>query len=288
MVLTLLNSSNRSYHYRVVQKGRTNGHIFIGGAGRSGTTLVRVLLDAHSRICCGPEMKILQDVAGLYQVASAMPAVTEGYANSPVDLQKYFREFVENLSANFRRNSGKPRWAEKTPHNVRFMAPLGSIFPEARFIHVIRDGRDVACSLVTMDWKDFRTGKKLEYLQSIRNAAKYWREVVRRGQQQAAEPHLRDRVMEVRYEALVTETEQTMRKVLDFLGEEWEPGILNAYKNTRNHEPGESSTEQVTKPVYNTSVGRWKREIPAEEKPAFKFEAGLLLQELGYVRDDNW
>jgi hypothetical protein len=54
---------------------------------------------------------------------------------------------------------------------------MGEIFPDARFLHVIRDGRDVACSLVTMDWIDPATGRELDYVQNIRNAARYWRRI---------------------------------------------------------------------------------------------------------------
>jgi hypothetical protein len=265
-----------------------NGHIFVGGAGRSGTTLMRVLLDAHRRICCGPELKVLPQIAELYQLVSGLPAEMQGYGNTLADIQGYFRQFVENLSGNFRRASGKPRWAEKTPHNAVFMATLGTIFPDARFIHLIRDGRDVACSLLTMNWIDPRTGDKLGYVQNITNAARYWRDVVRHARSQAAKPMMTGRVIEVRYEALVTGTEGTMRKVLDFLGEAWDPAILDAHKKDRTREPHESSSDQVTKPVYDTSIGRWKRHMSPADKAAFKSEAGSLLKDLGYAPDDNW
>ncbi|MGD0770983.1 MAG: sulfotransferase [Tepidisphaeraceae bacterium] len=263
-----------------------NGHVFVGGAGRSGTTLMRVLLDAHRRICCGPELKVLPYVSELYQLTLAMGSVTEAYGNTLADVQGCFRQFVESLSANFRRASGKPRWAEKTPHNVLSMAPLGTMFPDARFIHVIRDGRDVACSLVTMDWFDPRTGAKRDYVQNVAKAAGYWRRIVQHARQQAADPALAGRVIEVRYEALVADVEGIMRQVLDFLGEAWDPAILEAHKKSRAHEPRESSTDQATKPIYDTSIGRWKRDMSPADRIAFKSEAGPLLKELGYAPED--
>jgi hypothetical protein len=195
---------------------------------------------------------------------------------------------VDDLSGNFRRSSGKQRWAEKTPLNVLVMATLGTLFPEARFINMIRDGRDVACSLVTMDWRDARTGEKVEYTQSVQKAARYWRDVVLEARRQAAQPVVRGRVITVRYEPLVGNIEGTMRKVLEFLGETWDPAILEAHKKDRAHEPRESSTDQVTQPVNSTSIGRWKRDMSASDKVAFKSEAGLLLRELGYAADDSW
>src|SRR5438477_10673197 len=106
------------------------GPIFVGGAGRSGTTLLRVMLDAHPHICCGPELKVLPSIAEWYQTLTRNFApVLQSYQIGQADLRQRFREFIEGLVANFRRASGKPRWAEKTPHNVIFMVPLGEIFP---------------------------------------------------------------------------------------------------------------------------------------------------------------
>jgi hypothetical protein len=212
----------------------------------------------------------------------------EAYGNTPADFQRYFRQLIDNLSGNFRRASGKPRWAEKTPHNILHMATLGTIFPDARFIHMVRDGRDVACSLVTMNWLDSRTGQKLGYTQNIASAASYWQNTVRAAWQQSAHPILKGRVIQVPYEALVTNVEGTMRQVLDFLGEAWDPAILEAHKKDRSHEPHESSTDQVTKPVYDTAIGRWKRDMSPADKIAFKAEAGSLLKQLGYAADDQW
>jgi hypothetical protein len=264
------------------------GHIFVGGAGRSGTTLMRVLLDAHRNICCGPEMKVLPAVAGFYVSLTSMPALMQGYGNSLADMQNYFRQFIDNLSANFRRDSGKPRWAEKTPHNVAVMAGLGTIFPDARFIHMIRDGRDVACSLIGMDWTEAGTGQKVEYIRTIGNAARYWNDVILAARQEATNPILAGRVVEVRYEALVADTEGVMRKVLEFLGESWDPAILDAHKKSRAHEPHESSTDQATKPIYTSALARWKRDMTPADKSAFKAQAGALLKSLGYARDDAW
>ena len=257
-----------------------NGHIFVGGAGRSGTTLMRALLEAHSRICCGPEMKALPQISWLYQWISGMPLQMDAYKNTLANIQGYFRQFIESLAGNYRLASGKPRWAEKTPHNVLYIETLGTLFPDARFIHMIRDGRDVACSLVTTDWFGPGWGAELGEVQKITKAARYWRDTVQRARQQAAQPVVAGRVIQVPYELLVADLEGTMRKVMDYLGEAWDPAILEAYKKDRAGEPYEFSTHQITKPVYNTSVGRWKRDMSPVDKIAFKSEAGSLLKEM--------
>ena len=265
-----------------------DGPIFVGGAGRSGTTLMRVMLDCHPRICCGPELKALPAIAKQYQLLTgAHRPVMESYSNTLPDVQRCFRAFIEGLAENFRRAEGKPRWAEKTPHNVLYMVPLGEIFPEARFIHLLRDGRDVTCSLMTMDWSDPSTGRKVDYVETMTGAARYWRDVVTEARQQAAHPSLTGRVLEVRYEALVTETAATMRQVLEFVGEEWDEAVLSYQRKDRRGEPVESSTAHILKPVGQSALGRWQHDMTPCDKATFKAEAGALLTALGYA-DADW
>jgi hypothetical protein len=265
-----------------------DGPIFVGGAGRSGTTLMRVMLDSHPRICCGPEFKALPAIAEQYQLLTGFHRpVMESYGNALSDVQACFRTLIEGLAKNFRRAEGKPRWAEKTPHNVLYMVALGEIFPEARFIHVLRDGRDVTCSLLTMDWFDPSTGRKVDYVETMTGAARYWRDVVTEARQQAAHPSLTGRVLEVRYEALVTETAATMRQILEFLGEEWDDAVLSYQRKDRRGEPMESSTAGILKPVDQSALGRWQHDMTPRDKATFKAEAGALLTTLGYA-DADW
>ncbi|WP_293055025.1 sulfotransferase [Mycobacterium sp.] len=265
-----------------------DGPIFIGGAQRSGTTLMRVMLDCHPRICCGVELMVLPVVAEHYKFLTGRNLeVMHSYGNTRSDVQRYCRAFVEDLVETFRRRAGKPRWAEKTPQNILYMVLLGEIFPDAKFIHMLRDGRDVACSLVTMDWIDKTTGRKFEFVESITGAARYWRDMVTRGRQQAAHPSLAGRVLEVRYEALVTEPAATMRQVLAFVGEDWDDAVLSHHTKHRPGEVVEPSTAQVTKPLYHTAVHRWQHDMTEADKAAFKAQAGDLLTELGYA-DTHW
>lgn len=263
------------------------GPIFLGGAGRSGTSLLRVMLDAHPRICCGPELKILPEIALWWRsLTGPLGPVMQTYGNSPEDVARQLRAIVEGLVANFRRRCGKPRWAEKTPHNVLHMTALGRIFPDARFVHVIRDGRDVACSLVTMNWADARTGRRVDYVRDIARAARYWRQVIETARRQAAEPLLAERVLEVRYEDLVGGPEAAMRRVLAFVDEPWDDRVLAHHKQSHVDDDTESSHLQVQQPVYAHAVGRWRRDMSEQDKREFKMQAAALLEELGYAAGD--
>jgi glycosyltransferase involved in cell wall biosynthesis len=265
-----------------------DGPTFIGGVQRSGTTLMRVMLDSHPRICCGVELKVLPIIAEHYKFLTRRNhEVMHSYGNTRPDVQRYCRAFIEDLVEKFRRREGKPRWAEKTPQNILYMVLLGEIFPDAKFIHMLRDGRDVACSLVTMDWIDQSTERKFEFVETIAGAARYWRDMVIRGRQQAAHPSLAGRVLEVRYEALVSDPAATMRQVLAFLGEEWDDAVLSHHTKNRPDGVVEPSTAQVTKPVYHTAVHRWQHDMTEADRAAFKAQAGALLTELGYA-DAHW
>ncbi|MAE67205.1 MAG: hypothetical protein CMJ18_23335 [Phycisphaeraceae bacterium] len=264
--------------------------IFIGGAGRSGTTLLRVLLDVHPHIACGVELKVLPSIAQLYaslQSAELSP-VRKAYDLDRAWIDQRFRALIDGLLEPYRARRGKPRWAEKTPHNLMHLEALGTIFPDARFLHVVRDGRDVACSLVTMDWVNPATGKKLPYVQNIGNAARYWREVIETVRAQTAS--MQDRVFEVRYESLVTDTETTMREVLQFLDEPWDDAVLHHHerRTAQSDDDHESSAAQARRPIYATSIGQWRHRMNARQKAAFKREAGDLLVRLGYADGDGW
>lgn len=263
------------------------GPIFIGGAGRSGTSLLRVILDSHPNIMCGPEFKVLGEVTNLASLmtSEALMPVMQAYQNTNDDVTGGIRTFIDGLFAKSLAASGKRRWAEKTPHNVLMMPRLASVFPDAKFIHVIRDGRDVACSLIGMDWGDPRTGQRVAYVQNIANAAAYWNQVVRTGLRDAAHPRLAGRVMAVKYEALVSQPESTLRGLMQFLDEPWDDGLLAHQEQKHVHIPNESSTHQVTQPIYQSSQGRWKSQMSEQDRRDFVAAAGMLLTELGYVSD---
>ena len=101
---------------------------------------------------------------------------------------------------------------------------MANLFPRGRFIHVIRDGRDVVSSLMTPGCMDPATGEKVWCCQDPESAANYWAHVVAEVRKQAET--LPDRYLEVRYEDMVSHPEAVARQVLAFLGEPWDPAVL--------------------------------------------------------------
>ncbi len=269
-----------------------NSPIFVGGAGRSGTTLMRVILDSHPNIACGPELKVTPIIAELWHgfQTTHLPPLKE-YLLTPTDINRVFEQMILSLLEKYRAQSGKPRVAEKSPNNVFFFQHLRHIFPESPLINVIRDGRDVVSSLLTMNWIDPASGRPVEYTRDARKAAQYWASAVRAGRkagQAAAQNAVKNPLhMDIRYEALVTEPEPTLRALFSFLGEPWDPAVLDFHAQERNL-AGESSAEQVSRPLHSAPVGRWKKNLDPAGKQALKEVAGDLLIELGYALDNDW
>jgi len=262
--------------------------IFLAGAGRSGTTLLRVMLDSHPNIACGPEFKLLPSIAQHWErTVTAFSGIMELYNLNMTDVNTAYMHFVEELLSKYKARSGKQRLAEKSPNNVFFFPHFGHMFPDSPLIHVIRDGRDVVSSLLTMDWQDINTGKKLPYVESAEGAASYWVEAVTKGRNSARLDQVKDRYYEIRYEDLVRKPEKVLRPLFKFINEPWDPVVLDYHEITR--ELGqESSAAQVSRPLEKKPVGRWKTDLNDQDKVVVKRIAGKLLIELGYAVDDAW
>jgi hypothetical protein len=262
--------------------------IFVGGAGRSGTTLLRVILDSHKHIACGPELKVTPSICGLwYEFQTGFhPALVE-YGLTRDDINRVMGELIMSLLAKYRASNGKPRSAEKSPNNVYYFEHLHMLFPDSPLVHVLRDGRDVVCSLLTMDWVDSRTGAPIDYTRDARKAAEYWVSAVRTGRQAGGKIGAKH-YKELRYEDVVLRPEATLRGLFEFLGEPWDDAILRFHENTARPLAQESSAEQVSKPLYTSASGRWMTDLKAADKAAVKAVAGELLIELGYAANKDW
>lgn len=261
--------------------------VFVGGCPRSGTTLLRALLDSHPDVVCGPELRFLRPVASLCanMRRDVGGVLARHYAIAPDAFDDVFKTLILEFLAPLREKTGKCIIAEKTPANALYFGELSRLFPDARFIQIVRDGRDAVASLLTMDWTDHRTGARLDMTTSAAAAARAWVDHVRAGRLASKG----GRYLEMRYEALVDDPEATMREVLAFLELPWSDDVLAFAENPslaagRN----ESSAAQVTRGIERNGLSRWTRSLTIEDKAAVKTVAGDLLMELGYADDDRW
>jgi hypothetical protein len=262
--------------------------IVIGGVARSGTTLLRVMLDSHRNICCGPESWLFTErrierdkLAYRFDIPEARLEDFYGRARSRA-------EFIDLFFAEYCRKMGKPRWAEKTPQNITRLDTIFRAFPRARFIHLIRDGRDVACSLRAFPRHEVVNGQlvPLNTWKPIGPCVERWVAEIEMARPYRADP----RYLEVRYEDLVRQPRSTLETVIAFGGEPWDENML------RHHEIDTPSRDvskfpqnpEATEAVNTEALGRWKTDLSDEDKAIVKQIAGGLLRELGYADTDDW
>lgn len=212
------------------------------------------------------------------------PAFRQALAElRPFDLGSGLRTFYSLYAS----RHGKRRWGEKTPDYGAVMPQLQAIFPEARFIHIIRDGRDVALSKRHL-W--FGPGS------DVRVLADDWVQWIMRARSLAGRC---THYMEVRYEDLVTNPEGVLRSVCEFIDLPFYRSMLQYYEHAEDRaaelqgwpELGVTADQlrslgELTKlPPQRSRVGRWRSDMTDDERRIFEDVAGPLLLELGYDVD---
>jgi hypothetical protein len=285
---------------------------FVIGAVRSGTTLLRLMLDSHPDLAIPPETHF---VPALIE-ASEDPGATAGsiadllvsdrrWQTFGLDADEMRQRLLEirpfDVSEGIRafygayaEKHGKTRWGDKTPQYARKMRVLDRRLPEAHFVHLIRDGRDAALSRRALKPDD----------RPIAYHANYWKSHVHAARRR------RSRVghyLELRYEDLVMDTEAQLRRICDFLELPFDARMLDYHQGASDRvgefaraagsADGARTPERSTvpsaeyerrrhrltsEPPRADRVARWRREMSAADIAEYERLAGDLLAELGY------
>jgi hypothetical protein len=169
------------------------------------------------------------------------------------------------------------RWVDSTPTNIPHMLRIAKDFPEARFVHIIRDGRDVALSLDKRGWSRPLPWDKRN---SLLAAGLYWEWIVRKGRDCGRD--LGPRYMEVRYEELVSEPRRALTRLGDFLQHDLDYDRVQANRVGSVKRPLTSFREDLNQGRF-TPVGRWKNKFPPKQLATFESLVGGYLRELGYA-----
>lgn len=259
--------------------------VFIGGCGRSGTTLFKQLLNRHSRCACGPETSLYGLPFDIDNIAAPWDMDREHLARMQAGA-KNLVGFADRFAGEFLACEGKARWVEKTPNNVRAVDRLLTWYPRCRFIHVVRDGRDVMCSLRNHP-KERVVGGKIVPVKTVnppQRSATRWLEDTLRGLAFRDHP----RCLEVRYEQLVTDPEGELRRVCDFIGEPYEARMLDPSSDDQQRSGQNMNNARAAEPISARSVGRWVSDLRPDERSVFVDIAGELLIALGYAQNHDW
>jgi len=275
----------------------------IVGSPRSGTTLLRLMLDAHPDLALPPETGFLlvpacPDADSFVDALEAFPAGAPNWPDFGIDARAFRRE-LESLPAfdmasgfrqfyrSYARRFGKQRWGDKTPSYSHHLVEIARLLPEARFVHLIRDGRDAAVSL-RRQW--FSPGS------GIAEQARYWRDNVAAAIAQSTQVA---HYLELRFEDLVRDPEPQLRRVCDFIEIDFDAAMLRHHEHAaerigehtgRELADGRRLSAEARRrqqaasvhPPDAARIGAWKSLLEASEQAEFAREAGVLLRQLGY------
>jgi hypothetical protein len=272
--------------------------VFLTGSARSGTTLLRVMMSSHSRIYIPPESDFIPrlflgraDTRMTRHRAERCIRIVLGYRrffrewhDQPIDPVEFVdalpeltpSAFVSSLYRAYARQYGACRWGDKSPIYTNYVALLARMFPEAQFVHLIRDGRDAALSALAAYHDRFYV--------DIYWAARSWRSRVQAARRAGAVLGP-SRYLELRYEALTTEPEAELRRLCNFLGESFEPAMCEPHRLGRQLLRPRGRHAPVREPLRANS-GRWHDEMRPADVRLFESVAEGLLSDLGYEAAD--
>ena len=280
-----------------------NSPIFIVGASRSGTTMLRLLLNAHSRIGVPKEFSYF---------ASIPEHWLQSWHHVPVPANEYrqfirehlFREHVlreagtdadivlerilssadsRDLSIPYRLmleayadTEGKPRWGEKTPINLFYCDVLYQMFPDAKFIHLVRDPRAVV-----------RSANNFPRLpdDTLINATN-WQHFMEKGHKRLVESVPSAQQYTLRYEDLTSDPEPVAQKICQFINEPFDACMLDFHKESSSYMPsslGElGGNRKVTQPIYSDKQAKWRIDLSEHEIGIVELICREYMRDFGY------
>ncbi|MFY0638788.1 sulfotransferase family protein [Maricaulis maris] len=231
------------------------GLVFAGGCPRSGLTLLRRLIEPHRQVHCGPDTGLPPSIAMQWQnfARELGPLHARDFDLGAEDMRRTMADLLTGMIGAPLEAADVDVLVEKTTLNVAAFAPLGRLLPEARFIHVVRDGRDVAHSLLARDWRDPQD-RPFPHVRDPAAALKYWTDLTGIGL--AAERSLGGRIIRIRYEDLATRPKATVTELMGFLGLKFEPAQLHyATREVELHGLELDSLPLINQPLTRRRVG---------------------------------
>ncbi len=284
---------------------------FIVGVPRSGTTMLRLMLDAHPDLAIPPETYFVTNLieagyggAGPEQLANVLVSHRRwgDLGIEEAELRRRLNEIGRPSGGDAARvafelyahGRGKPRWGDKTPAYLTNIAEIHEALPEARFIHLIRDGRDVALSILRMPEAD----RPMRRPDSVGLVARRWSRRIKRARAQAdGLPHY----LELRYEDLVRDPGPALRQACDLIELPFTESMLDFHAGAserlaeidrdlaaRDDLPAQSAEGRTaphalaSQPPSEGRIGVWREEMTAEQLAEFEDKGGEMLRSLGY------
>ncbi len=274
---------------------------FIVGCDRSGTTMLRLVLDRHPQIAIPTEsmfitdfltrlsrygdlssrsnrLKLAGDMLSYSKVRNWQLPLTADELASNCATTDVYASMVRAIFTAYALKHGKTCWGDKTPYYVHWVDDLKRLFPDARFIHLVRDGRDVALSLIRVGFGPT----------NVYAAARYWRESVRKGR--SAVERLGGDAMEVHYERFVDDPMSVSKTICGFLDIGFDEKMLDIQhaRSEGKFAPNQDNWfTKVDEGINASSVGRWRKHMSTRQRVTFQAIAADELDLFGYSLESD-
>jgi hypothetical protein len=284
--------------------------IFIVGFQRSGTTMLRLMLNAHPDIAIphdsaelwrdyarkGAQFDDLRspgDAVAMIDALLREPRIAAWQTDLPRErliaepLPRTFPDIMRRFHEVFAQLHGKHHWGDKNTGTLGELDRLNAMFPTCRIIHLVRDGRDCALSHTS---KEYIHG----YANTLQVAIEWRRQVQLCHKMGAMRPP--GRFLEIRYEDLLAEPERQLRRICDFIGVPYAGAMLQYHRAVDENVPAEKRGlwPLLDKPPLPANAYKWKTSMSRADRAVFERNAGDLLAELGYetlpppVHEGRW
>jgi len=271
---------------------------FIIGSGRSGNTLLRSILSGNSDISIPPEsyripfaikkfhifnnrnwedivsqvLKEFEDCKEFYTWEINIKDVQKRLENIE-DSKRTLSNIFDELFCTYaeKHSVGSKMWGDKTPMNTLYLDWIGTVFPHSKFIHIIRDGRDVASSYL-----------KMERYDTILEAANRWINSIQLAQSFGSK--IKENYMEIRYEDLVTAPKDVIKNTCVFLDINYDSKMLDHTKQVEKlGDTDKSHHSNLSKPISSESIGKWKNNLSESDQENITKLLHKHLHHLGYA-----
>ncbi|WP_144054230.1 sulfotransferase [Pleurocapsa sp. PCC 7319] len=297
-----------------------NEPFFLVSCPRSGSTMLRLMLNEHPRLRVPDESFFLTELMNKLPLNSPLSQEDkrlafdiisnhERWANPKFKFraasnkklwdtisclkQPLLSQLIDAVFRNCTHLKNKPRWGDKTPQYISDINRLHQVFPSAKFIHLIRDGRDVCISLRTLYLNNrHKEGHVIRRFlwhagRTIHSAAKLWHKSVEAGIESGLKLPT-ESYLEIHYEDLILRTEDTLKNICSFIGENYDDRMLGFYKNSSKETMKEPEAFQphakTHRPPTPSDTYRWRTEMNLIEVALFESYAGKTMDRIGQTR----
>jgi hypothetical protein len=280
-----------------------NPFVFIVGCLRSGTTLLRRMADAHPQLAVIHETQWLprwyERRIGITAEGTVSPELIERLLEFPrfqeLRIQREalerlleagrpvsYSSFVSGVFDLYGKAQGKSLVGEKSPGYVRYLPTLHGLWPDARFVHIVRDGRDVCQSVLNWRKAGRNPGKFTTWAEDrVTTAALWWEWHVRLGREEGRALGA-DRYYELRHESLAADPGHECAALCDFLGLPYDDAMVRYQQHRAEGSWGRSAKGRWLPPT--PALRDWREQMAAGDVERFEAASGNLLSQLGYPR----